>query len=642
MIFTPFKIGNKEFKNRLIMTGINTGFTRENQLSDKIKQFYIDRVKGGASAIVTPCAVNKAGSFNNMPYNSETYPEFCKGISDLLEAENCLHIVQLFHYGSGTSVAEKRVEFLPENMTVEMIRDIVNNFAQTAEIATRNGADVIEIDCANGYLLSEFISPITNKRTDNYGGIFENRIGLPIEVMSAVRRKVLNNVPVILKISGAEMVDGGYTISDMVNFVKIACEKNLIDAVEITGGLYNSSIPWDTYFVDYEFIGAMADTIKRNVDIPVIAEGRLIKKSIGENMLKKAMVDFLGIGKSFVADANIGLKLMEDKSYNICQGCNKCMESIFASNQLVCAYNPEVGFEYEEKKHRKIATAKKLVVVGGGPAGMMSAKKSAERGYKTILITDEDKLGGQFNMACLPYKKDGIKSFVDNLENELNELGVEVVYNTKADFSLIKSYEPYFVVLAMGSKPIIPRVFKGHNYILAKDVFLGSTDILEKVKKGKTVIIGGGSLGLEVADYINKSCCLVDDLEAISKYGHIDINDLYLRPDITIIEKNELGIELNSTKNTVINSLINKGVNILQGVEVCEVLENNLILSDDSTVEYDNIIIASGLEPVNTDMSEELMGDRISYAIIGDAESVCGGDKAIREGFELFLRLFIA
>lgn len=645
MIFTPFKINGKEFKNRLIMSALNTGFVFNNEFSDKVSEFYKKRAKGGAAAITTICAVNREGSFNNMPFNGEGFDVFCNKMSNMLNEYECKHIVQLFHYGSGSTFqGEKREEFIPKNMSVEDIKNIVESFKNTSKISVENGADALEIEAGKGFLLSEFISPLTNNRDDQYGGSFDNRINIVFDVMKSVREAVGAKIPVILSVSGAQMTEGGYTVSDMAKLCEKAEKEGLINAVKVSGGWYNSKVPCETYFVPFETIGAVADTIKRSVNIPVITEGRLNSVTMGEKMIENTMTDFLAIGKSFLADPDIAIKILGKKTYNVCQGCNKCIESIMRGDELYCSYNPEAGLEYMENTHRRIATAKKIVVVGGGPAGMMAAKKSAERGYKTILITNESRLGGQLNMAGLPPKKDDIFRFIKNLENDLKALDVNIVYNTFADFEKIKSYEPYFVVLAMGSVPVVPDIFKDKKYILAKDVFFGSNKVIENIKRGKTVIIGGGSLGLELAEFINDKCCICDEnIDVLSKYTDIPLSNMYKKPDITIIEKLPLlGFELNSTRETVINGLLNNDVKMFTDTEVIEVKENSIVLSNDKEIEYDNIIIATGSEPVSSTIAEELMNERISYSIIGDSDYVRDAEKALKDGFELFLRMFIA
>ena len=290
MIFTPFKINGKEFKNRLIMSALNTGFVIDNEFSDKVSEFYKKRAKGGAAAITTICAVNKEGSFNNMPFNGEGFDVFCNIMSNMLKEYECKHIVQLFHYGSGSTFqGEKREEFIPKNMSVEDIKHIVESFKKAAEISVENGADALEIEAGKGFLLSEFISPITNDRDDQYGGSFDNRVNIVFNVMKSVREAVGAEIPVILSVSGAQMTEGGYTVSDMVKLCEKAEKEGLINAVKVSGGWYNSKVPCETYFVPFETIGAISDSIKRNLNIPVITEGRLNSVTMGEKIIENTI-----------------------------------------------------------------------------------------------------------------------------------------------------------------------------------------------------------------------------------------------------------------------------------------------------------------------------------------------------------------
>ncbi len=198
MIFTPFIFNEKEFKNRLIMTAINTGFSFDEKSFVKIEEFYKERAKGGASAITTICAVEKYGAFNNMPFNCESYNLLCNKISNTLKEYDCKHIVQLFHYGSGNG---EREEFIPHNISNEKIQYIIESFIKTAKVCIENGADAIEIDFSKGHIFSDFISYDINKREDSYGINFENRIKFPIKVIEGIRNNIHKNIPIIINIS---------------------------------------------------------------------------------------------------------------------------------------------------------------------------------------------------------------------------------------------------------------------------------------------------------------------------------------------------------------------------------------------------------------------------------------------------------
>lgn len=596
MIFTPFIFKEKEFKNRFIMTAINTGFDFDDKSLLKVKEFYRERAKGGASAITTICAVEECGAVNNMPFNSQSYSMFCNEISSVLKEYNCKHIVQLFRYGSGNGQIK---DFIPNNITAEKIEYITESFIKTAELCIENGADAIEIDCSKGHIFSDFISSDINKREDCYGINFENRIQFPIKVIEGIRNNIDKNIPIIINISLEDILIENIEQSDILKFIKKIKELNIVDLLRISNGIY-----------DVDIFDSVLSYIKYNIDIPVILDVCIHDKNILNGLINKNVCCLFGITKNFIADKAVVNKLSNSESYNNCQNCNKCIESILKNKEIYCPFNPEIGYEYLENSHRRIATAKKLVVVGGGVAGMMAAKKSADRGYKTILITNENRLGGKLNMKS--YMDYNTKSFLENLENDLKNLEVEIVYNTLVDFDIIKSYEPYFVVLAMGSIQNIDEKFYGKNYITAENVIYSISEFVNKYNNKKIVIVGEKTFSSDIANYIKNN-------------GNFDI---------TVIDNGK-------NHKYSINQIYDDNINIIYD-DIIEINEDTIYINDKTSIYYDCIIVANGYISGNSDISEKLMDERISYSIIGDLNELGNTEKSLKDGFELFLRLFIA
>ena len=575
MIFTPFIFKEKIFKNRFIMTAIKTGFDYKS--SNKIKEFYRERAKGGASAITTICAVEEYGTVNNIPFNCENYSSFCNEISNILKEYDCKHIVQLFHCGNEINTISEKVEHITEN------------FIKTSKLCVENGADAIEIDFSKGHIFSDFIYSNIN--------IMEN--SFPIKVIKGIRNNINKNIPIIINISLEDILFENIENSDILKFIKKIKELNIIDLLRISNEIY------DVYGIDN-----ILSYIKYNIGIPVILDVCIPDKNILNNLINKDLCCLFGITKNFIADKNVVNKLSNSESYNKCQNCNKCIESILNNKEIYCPFNPEIGYEYLENSHRRIATAKKLVVVGGGVAGMMAAKKSADRGYKTILITDENRLGGKLNMkACMDYNT---KLFLENLENDLKNLEVEIVYNTLVDFDLIKSYEPYFVVLAMGSIQNIDKKYCGKNYITAENVIYNIDEFINKYNNKKIVIVGEKTFSSDISNYIKNN-------------GNFDI---------TIIDSGK-------NHKYSINEFFDDSVNIIYD-DIVNINENTIYFNNKTYVNYDCIIIANGYVSGNSCISERLMDERISYSIIGDLNELGNTEKSLKDGFELFLRLFIA
>lgn len=664
MVYSTMSIHNMELKNRWIMLAMHMGFSQENSVSERELAFYEARAKGGVAAVTLVIGVNGAGRLRNMLDASKNMDwDSVKKLSDIVHQYDCKLIVQLFHCGRNESqeghegrpllapspIPSPIHKQTPVEMTQEMLADTVRDYAFAAEKCKEYGVDAIEINAATGYLLSQFFSPIDNMRKDAYGGSLENRMAYPLEVIGAVRKEVGLDYPLFVKISGAQMTKDGYTVADMTAFAQKIEKEKLADAITVTGGWMESPIQQISYHVPLGGYGFLADTIKRAVSLKVVACNRIHDLDTAETLLEKGVCDFVGSARGFLCDAEFANRMLEAEPYNICQGCNKCVQLAVRSQPVCCAYNPEAGNEYIERTHRRVATMKKVLVIGGGPGGMMAAKKAAERGYKTTLVTMEDRLGGQLNLAMLPPGKQELYFYIKYMEHELQKLNVSIIYNTKADAEFVLNHKPYFVVVAVGSKPVkpnIPGIDMPHVH-MSKTVFLGDGHLFSKFKKGATVIIGGGSLGLEIAEFLWDKVKVSDASHHFMKaYFGESIHATVPPLDIQILEKCPvLGIELGGMSKPVIEQLEQQHVKMETEVEVTEIQKDAVIaVRNGVSLRYpaDNVVIALGSEPADTSFVSCLEDERISYAIIGDADAVGDAKMAIFSAYDLFLRMYLA
>ncbi len=664
MLFSTGKINGMELKNRWIMLAMHTGFSTENRVSERELAFYEARAKGGAAAITLVMGVNTAGTLKGM-LNGETMEDWAgiTKLSHILHNHGCKLFIQLFHCGRNESekdhgdrpllapsaVASSIFKNTPKEMTPEEMKYTVEDFAKAALNCKKAGADAVEISASTGYLLSQFFSPMDNKRTDAFGGSLENRFVFPLNVVEGVRDAVGTTFPVLVKISGAQLTENGYSIQDMTSFCHKLEEKKLADAITVTGGWHESPVQQISYHVPKGGYAFLAQAVKDVVSLPVIACNRIHDGETGQRLLETGMCDFIGTARGFLCDSEFVCRIEEGKPFNICQACNKCIQRVLKGEEIACAYNPEAGKEYLENSHRKIATQKKVLVIGGGPGGLLAAKKAAQRGYKTTLCTKEERLGGQLNLAMLPPGKQDIKKFVEYMEYELKELGVEILLGTEVDADFVLEFQPYFVVVAMGSVPVKPEI-KGidrKNVFMAKEVFEGDGTLFARLKKGKTVILGGGSLGLEIAGFLEKktkvsleTACFATKI--FEKMGMEKPNSL----DLQIIEKSPfLGIELGSMKYPVLEELENKGIKMMTDGEAQDIFDGYVLVNrkkEEIKIPADNVIIAMGSVPSDSSFVARLEDERISYAIIGDADHVGDAMMALDAAYDLFLRMYIA
>lgn len=642
ILFSEQSINGMKLKNRFILSAMHLGYAEDTAVSKREIEFYKARAKGGVSAVVIPVGIEPAGCFSYMHCitEKETVSGY-KHLAKLLHEYDCKLILQLFYSSSQQ----------PSSFTASQLTALIQAYKNAAVLCKENEIDAVEICCSSGIsLLSQFLSSITNKRTDQYGGSAEKNNAFVLKVLQEIRKAVGEQYPVIVKVSSMQGIKEGYGISETIQLCKmIECQKSA-DAVTITGGWWEAEIPQYSYHVPEGGYSFLTDTIKQALSIPVIINHNSTTVQMAEMILKNGIGDFIGIGRAALAEEQFVNKLRDCVSFNVCQRCNKCMAMYLQSQPVTCAYNPQAGQEYLESSHRKVATAKKVLVAGGGPAGMLAAKQAAQRGFHVTLCTDEKELGGQLLTASIPPGKQQIKQFIQNLKYELEQLQVTILYETKVDAEFILALKPYFVVVAVGSTAVIPRIqgIGQKNVSFARDVFYLDTEKLKEIKKGKIVVIGGGSLGIEIAEYLIHKCFISEnELEFFKQYSDTLFTQNYQPLDITIVEQSsEIGMELGSLKKESLHRLQNYQVKIKTNASVKGICENQVeVETKEGKTEFltaDHVIVALGSVPGDTSFTAKLEDEKISYSIIGDADSVGDAMMALQAAFDLFLRFYIA
>ena len=641
MVFTPFQIKDVALKNRWVMLAMHTGFATGNALTERDYAFYEERAKGGAAAVTCLLAVNPAGALKGM-YDAETVDqESLKVLVERVHAHGCKLIVQLFHCGrneSGKNHGDKpllapsvvpspifRTE--PKEMTAEDLSETRDAFAKAAALCKEVGADMVEVSASAGYLLSEFFSPVTNLREDEYGYKNENGSKYPLEVLAAVREAVAD-YPVLVKVSAAQMVENGYELVDMVRFCKKAEDAGSIDGVTVTGGWHESPIEQISYHVAKGAYAPFAGIMKKYLTVPVIACNRIQDEETAERLLAEGLCDFCGTARAFLADPAFVNRMQEGKPYLPCQGCNKCIAAVLKGEEVYCAFSPEAGKEEFENQRRRIATRKQCIVFGGGPAGMEAAKKSAERGFLTTLVCKEKELGGQLRLAALPPKKGDLLKYIDYMQHTLEELGVTILTETEASTAFIEEKDPYFTVVATGSKPekLPIEGLPEEKYFTAQEVLQMEEEKIAELLKGEIVILGGGAIGLETASF----------LAARAE-----------EPEIKIIDKaKKLGMDLGAMARPLLNDLKKKNVSFLTTTEPTVMDGRKLYVKIGAMnlfVSADTVIWAGGgVSDVDTELTMWLMDERRSYSIVGDANEVGDGGNAIHDAYDVFTRMYLA
>ncbi|MEA1872323.1 MAG: FAD-dependent oxidoreductase, partial [Chloroflexota bacterium] len=478
-LFSPIKVGEVELKNRIVMLAVTTGYVEaDNVVGERLISFFSERAKGGAGLIIVPFTPIDIAS----PMQPGLYHDrFLFGAQSLVEAVHAhgakvaAQLLAQYHWvtregGPAELVApspvlNRIVGATPRALTVKEIHRLVEEFGKAARRARDAGFDAIELPLGIGYLLSRFLSPCTNQRSDEYGGNLENRMRLPLEIIEKIKEKVGKDYTIICRLSVEEFMDGGHTIEDSRR-VASALEEVGIHALDIQAGWHECPVPLVQMSVPRGAFVYLAEEIKKVVPIPVIAAYRINDPVLAEHVLSQGKADLIGMARALVADPEFPNKAKEERMDEIrpCIACSRCLEEVLPAYKswgkpvsVSCTVNPQVGKEMEYVI-KPAAKAKRVFVVGGGPGGMEAARVAALRGHKVTLYEKQDRLGGELLVSCLPPYKDEISCLTQNLVTQVYEAGVVVRLNTEARAKLIEQEKPDAVVLAVGATPIIPDI----------------------------------------------------------------------------------------------------------------------------------------------------------------------------------------
>lgn len=614
---SPIKIGNLELKNRMIMAPMVANYAYEDgSVSERLRAYHVRRAKGGVALITVEASYvhpSGKGFQNEVGIYSDRLIPGLRSLVDAVHSHGARISVQLFHAGRQTKssvtgqpivapspVADPTEPEIPRELSKDEIANLVKAFGEAARRAKEAGFDAVEVHGAHGYLLNQFLSPYSNKRTDEYGGSLENRMRFPLEVVRAVREAVGSDFPIVYRMSADEKVPGGLTL-DETRIVAQRLEKEGVNAIHVSAGVYTSA-PWiiQPMALPRGCLADLAQGIKSAVKIPVIAVGRINDPEVAEKILAERKADIVAFGRQLLADPDTPQKIMEGKVDQIrrciacCQGC---IDELFQDHPITCTVNPSTGFEREftfdaAKKPRKV------LVVGGGPAGMEAARVSRMRGHNVTLWEKSSSLGGQLDLAATPPQKGEIATFKDFLTGELSRLKVNVVTSKEATIEAIRAEKPDVVVVATGAVPStvdVPGVQR-ENVVMSWDVLAGKAQVGNKV-----AIIGGGLVGCETAEYL-------------AEKGH----------QVTIIEMlPRVATDVGSLVGALLLDRLSKlGVKIVTDARLVSIGEREVTVLKNGTQEvlsdFDSVVMAVGSRP-NDAMARQLEGSGIEYWVIGDA-----------------------
>lgn len=631
-VFEPLKLKNLELKNRMVVSAMVTNYcTPDGMATEKFIAYHEHKAKGGWGLIITEdYAVTKtAGGFKNLPgLWEDAQIESHRKLTERVHAAGGTIAAQIYHAGRETSsaitgeqpvapspVREPSMPETPRELSVEEIHELVERFGDCARRAKEAGFDAVEVHGAHGYLVGAFASPFSNKRSDEYGGTIRNRARFGMEIIRNIKEKCGEDYPVIYRISSVEYVPGGLEIEESKVIARLMEEVGA-DCIHCSQGVYASThtiIP-PSVFPRAGYVEHAAE-MKKAVQIPVIAVGRINDVELAESVLQSGKADLVTMARASLADPELPKKAQEGKMDEVlrCIGCLQgCSGENGKGNCVRCLVNPLTGME-DEYDMTPVKKAKNVLVVGGGVSGCEAAIAAAWKGHKVTLIEKNDRLGGQWLPASVPIGKGEFTSFICWQKKMLEKMQVQVLLNTNADEELIQLYAPDAVILATGSNPFIPPI-KGMDQdfvVTAHDILMG------KKEAGKhTVVIGGGLVGAETADMLATQCeqiTIVEMLPQIMKDGE---------PTPTKYMKERFDAN---------------GVKIYTSSKVMEIGDHKVMAEKDGQTfviePVDTVIAAVGVKTDRT-LIDKIGQLSCKVMKVGDANGVKNGYLGIREGFE--------
>jgi NADPH-dependent 2,4-dienoyl-CoA reductase/sulfur reductase-like enzyme len=508
-------------------------------------------------------------------------------------------------------------------MTGEMVRDLVIRYADAAERMRRAGLDGIEIAASHGYLVAQFLSPRINRRTDAYGGSFENRMRFLLEILDVVRARIGPDMAVGMRISGDEFVEEGLTAEEVIEICRVAGASGGVDYFNVTSGS-SRQIGAATYIVppmgtDMALTAPFAAAIRRDVDKPVIAVGRINHAPAAERVIATGQADLCGMTRAMICDPEMPRKVTEGRLEDVrtCIACNQaCIDRMHRGLGISCIQHPETGRELIYGKRSPTARPKNVIVAGGGPAGMKAAAVAAERGHRVTLFESSVRLGGQVLLAQLLPGRAEFGGIVPNLLREMELAGVEVVTGRPVDLELIETKAPDAVVIATGATALRPDLQSDEDIHL-----LDPWQVLQGANTGRRVVIADWRcdwIGLGLAEKLARDGCDV----RLASTGHVAGESIprYTR-DVWLGTLHRLGVEMIPLVR-------------LYGVDGGTAFFQHMASGEPVILdEVDTLIVAQGHQPV-TKLENELRDWPGEKHVIGDGLAPRTAEEAIVEGLE--------
>ena len=611
-LFSPITIKGLTLKNRVIMPAMKTSFCTENgEITQQLIDYHVARAKGGCGLNITECcAVHESThGINYMALYKPVHKNGLKALADALHKAGGKLCVQLWHGGNVIKrhLPEDVTPMTPENMTKEDIDTIVAAFGNAAAMAVEAGVDCIEFQAAHGFLPHAFLSTAYNKRTDEYNGSFENRARFAFECIEAIRKNMPEDMPLLMRVNAQDdHPRGGMSINDTIEFIKAAKEKG-VDMADVSRGNPDSEgIKYEvpSFDVPKGFNIDNAAIIRASVDMPVAVAGRINRPKLANNAIAEGKVDMVAVGRGQLADPDFCNKVQAGDIDRIryCIGCNQgCFDGINDPKigRISCLRNPFIGKEGSDRSSEALGQRKRVLIAGAGIAGLVAANILVHRGHIPVIYEASNQLGGQLILAGRAPTKTEMEEAAVWEGEEVKRLGVEIHLNTPVTTELIEQMNPDAVIIAIGAAPRripmpgmdLPNVFVAHDVLAGK-----------ATPKGKVAILGGGLVGIEVAEYLTLrgAECIV-----LSRSMQMGGNLGKIRKLFVAEQLQEMGIQC----------IVNASGKEITPTEVLYEQDGFL-----KALECDNVVIAMGSKArPSEDLQDKCKEMDIPCFVVGDA-----------------------
>lgn len=622
-MFSPINIGTVTVPNRFVVPPMGNNFANtDGSMSERSAAYYEARAKGGFGLITIESTVvykqAKGGPRKPCLFSDEVVPSF-KRVADACHAYGAKVSIQLQHAGpegnskltgyplkAASAIAPSAGREIPEAMPTEEVYRLIECYGDAARRAQLAGIDMVEVHCAHGYLVSTFISARTNKRTDEFGGCFENRMRLPRLIIENIRKKTGGNMPILCRINARDEGDGGVDVHDAAAIAAYLEQVCGVDAIHVTRSIHiHDEFMWAPNITHGGFNAELGAEIKRAVSVPVFLVGRFTEPQYAELLVKQGRADLIAFGRQSIADPELPNKARNGQLEKLtpCIACLLgCVPNMLQGRPITCAMNPCAGREAELKPAE---VRKNVVVIGGGPGGMYAARLCALRGHSVTLLEKDAELGGHFLVASYPPGKGEISGAIRSFIVNCREAGVDIRTGTEATPELVASLKPDAIIIATGSVPLrlpIPGL-DSCGCSTAEDVLTGKADTGKRV-----LVVGGGMVGCECVEFLTEREHIVDMVEMKPVIGE-DIVPEARKYIMANLEKHKVTQRVNAR----VKQFYADGVDF-----------TDTVTGEDAAMRgYDSVVLAMGYRSNNT-LEEQLKVLAPQVIVIGEARQAPG------------------